>query len=652
MKGTIGCAVLALAGALYAQDAGTPFYQAIRSNDLAAVEGLIQKSGVDVRDRRGTTPLMYAGAVGSLDAMKLLVDAGADVNAKNTFDATALMWAAGHIEKVRLLLAKGADVKARSKLGRTPLMLAAFHDGGSEIVRLMIEKGADVSARDKDGISVIEAAATVNDAETVRLLLAKAADANSKDAAGLTPLIQAASNGNRNAEVVRLLLEHGADVNAVSVDVLDTAKNGPLALGYFTPLLFAAPFGNFETVELLVGAGANVNAKDVRGMTPLELALATDRPDPRIIRLLLAKGADPNIKTKSGETAWDWANKYRNPEMQEALGAPRKEQAAATARWLPARYRSVDVKSTVEKAVALIQRTNGNFLDTGGCISCHGQNITGLAVAAARAHGAKVDLARESEQAHMVASMRGARDQLFLQLSDPPEGTDGMEYSLLQIAVAGIPPGPAIDAVVFHVVAMQRKEGDWPNYGPIRPPLEDGSFDHTAMGIRMLDLYFMPGRKAEFEDRIARAAAWLENASPRTTADRAMQLLGIHWAKRTPPEQRVQELMALQRSDGGWGQTPDLPTDAYATGQALYALNEVGMAVTDGAWQRGAEYLRRTQAGDGSWHVKTRAAGFQPYFQSGFPYEHDQWISSAGTAWAAMALAAAIPTETHTASFR
>src|SRR2546430_17053091 len=75
-----------------AQATGTPFYQAIRNNDISALRDLIRTAGVDTRDTRGTTPLMYAAALGSQDAMKLLVEAGADVNAKNAFDATPLMW--------------------------------------------------------------------------------------------------------------------------------------------------------------------------------------------------------------------------------------------------------------------------------------------------------------------------------------------------------------------------------------------------------------------------------------------------------------------------------------------------------------------------------------------------------------------------------
>jgi ankyrin repeat protein len=644
-------ALLSSADAAHVQTTGTPFYQAIRNNDISVLRDLIRSSGVDTRDRRGTTPLMYAAAVGSLDAMKRLLEAGADVNAKNAFDATALMWAAGDIGKVRLLLAKGADVNARSKIGRTPLLIAALHDGASEIVRLMIEKGADVKARDESGLSVLEAAAFSNDAETARLLLAKGADPNAKDATGLTPLLAAAWNGDRNTEIVRLLLRHGANVNAVCVEAVDSVKNGPVAIGLLTPLLSAAPYGNYETVSLLVNAGANVNAKDVRGMTPLALTVSSDRPDPRIVRLFLSKGADPAIKSKNGETAADRADKYRNADILAALGARRKTAAAIPVSLLPVNDDAGNVKVAVEKGVAKLQKSAAKFLDAGGCVACHAQNLTGLAVQAARARGAKVDLSLEVEQAKMVASLAGGLEQKLLQLVDTGPGVEGIEYSILHMGAAGISPGPEVDAIVVDIAAGQRREGDWPNYGTVRPPLEDGSFAHTAMGIRSLQLYFIPGRKTEFDDRIARAAAWLRNANPRSTDDRVMQLLGIHWAGGKPPEERVKELIALERPDGGWGQTNNLPSDAYATGQALYALHEIGVPTGD-VWRRGIRFLLRTQLEDGSWHVKTRAAGFQPYFQSGFPHEHDQWISAAGTAWATMALASAIPKEVPTLSRR
>ena len=101
----------------------------------------------------------------------------------------------------------------------------------------------------------------------------------------------------------------------------------------------------------------------------------------------------------------------------------------------------------------------------------------------------------------------------------------------------------------------------------------------------------------------------------------------------------ARKLIAQQREDGGWPQNPNLPSDAYATGQTLFALRETGaVRPDDPAFERGIQFLLRTQHPDGSWHVVSRAPKFQPYFQSGFPYDHDQWISMAGTAWATSAL--------------
>ena len=143
-----------------------------------------------------------------------------------------------------------------------------------------------------------------------------------------------------------------------------------------------------------------------------------------------------------------------------------------------------------------------------------------------------------------------------------------------------------------------------------------------------------------------RARKWLTAAVPKYNEDRTFQLLGLKWAGAEPRviTRLAKELVREQGRDGGWSQNPFLSSDAYATGQTLYALHQAGaIEPSDKAYQRGVIYLLNTQQADGSWHVKSRALKFQPYFQSGFPYGHDQWISSAGTAWAASALALGLP---------
>jgi ankyrin repeat protein len=601
------------------------FYLPIRNDDLAAVRKLIHDAGPGVRDGRGNTPLMYAAALGSVVAVQMLVEAGADVNAANDFGATPLMWCAGDERKVRYLLGKGANVNARSKLGRTPLLIAATYDGSIGIVREMLAKGADVKAADEGGMTVLESAAGNNNIEVARLLIAKGAPVDTHDGLGVTPLIQGAWSGGPNGDMVRLMIEHGADVNAATGDVLDTAKNGPLRIGRLTALQVAAGIGNYEAVEALVKAGAKIDARDIRDTTALVFAVATDHADPRIVRLLVGRGA-------AREPAIPLAKRYGNPGVLAELSIPPEKPAAEPVR---------DARSpreAIEKALALSQPASKNFLGAGGCLSCHAQHFNGLAVAAAKTAGVRADYQLETTEAHATASLRGGIEQALYQIQDPPAGVDAQQLSLMQMAGSKLAPSLATDSLVHHIAGMQRKEGNWPNYGLQRPPLEDGPFSHTAMGIRALHLYMIPGRKAEFEERIAHAAAWLVHAKPITTEDRAMQILGIMWSGRKPSADLVKELSAQQHADGGWSQTPYLAGDAYATGEVLWALHEAGVPASNAAWRRGAEYLLKTQREDGSWHVTTRAFAFQPYFESGFPYGRDQWISQAGSAMAVIAL--------------
>jgi hypothetical protein len=98
--------------------------------------------------------------------------------------------------------------------------------------------------------------------------------------------------------------------------------------------------------------------------------------------------------------------------------------------------------------------------------------------------------------------------------------------------------------------------------------------------------------------------------------------------------------MARERTDGDWPQTPYPEPDAFGSAAALYSLRKSGfLRVGDPAYQRGARYLLDTQFPDGAWYVRSRAIKLQPYFQSAFLFNHDQWISDSATAYAVMALA-------------
>src|SRR5262249_19841047 len=97
-------------------------------------------------------------------------------------------------------------------------------------------------------------------------------------------------------------------------------------------------------------------------------------------------------------------------------------------------------------------------------------------------------------------------------------------------------------------------------------------------------------------------------------------------------------LVALQHADGGWAQMVSMASDAYASGQALYALHAANMSASDPVYRKGADYLLRTQLDDGTWFVRTRAFGIQPYFETALPHGRSQSISRVATSWAAGAL--------------
>src|SRR5437868_14474792 len=141
IKSLFSCAIpVLLALSAQGESTGMEIFQAIRNDRIDILKQFLSKEKIETRDRRGATLLMHSAAYGNLAEMKLLLDAGADVNARNAFDATALLWCARDAQKARLLIEHGADVNARSKQGRTPLMLASMRAGGSDIVTMMLAK--------------------------------------------------------------------------------------------------------------------------------------------------------------------------------------------------------------------------------------------------------------------------------------------------------------------------------------------------------------------------------------------------------------------------------------------------------------------------------------------------------------------------------
>ena len=125
-----------------------------------------------------------------------------------------------------------------------------------------------------------------------------------------------------------------------------------------------------------------------------------------------------------------------------------------------------------------------------------------------------------------------------------------------------------------------------------------------------------------------------------------MQLNGLADAGASASERApfVKALKSAQNQDGSWSQLPGVPADAYATGEALYALHLSGnVAINDPGYQKGVQWLLRNQLADGSWFAPTRAVPVQPHTFESFPNGWHQFVSEAGSCWATMALLFTLP---------
>jgi uncharacterized protein len=350
--------------ATVAENAGAQLVDAARTQNSQALRKLVsQKVDVNARAGDGSTALLWLAHWNDADSADLLLRQGADANIANDFGMTPLSQAClnASTQFVRLLLVAGAHPYTAIATGETPLMTCA-KTGNADAVKLLVEYGAvvnakepsqnqtalmwaaaerhpsvvsalieehaDMKAQTKAGFAAIHFAARVGDLESLKLLVASGVDINSQTGtdekgatSGYTPLLVATLRAQVDTAIY--LLDHGADPNVGAAG--------------FTPLHWAStswegyasnPVYGFEEamsgiqdrpaklrlVKALLAHGANVNARmtkrqpsfatgytDTVGATPLLLAASID--DVEMMRILLAAGADPKIKTATNASA-------------------------------------------------------------------------------------------------------------------------------------------------------------------------------------------------------------------------------------------------------------------------------------------------------------------------------------------------------------
>jgi uncharacterized protein len=360
----------------------------IRIQVLAALLLLVVVSAVGAARAESTLneQLIKAAAFADLESVKNLLDQGADANAKPRDGFTPLMAAAsgeywsvvtvmpGNYQKITLvpahgsglggrdkvatvLLENGADVNARDKDGRTALMFSAGIVQ-ADLVALLLKHGADVNAQEKDGRTALVRAVGNAGVDVVNLLLEKGARVNVKDRQGWTALMRAASFGryyipdlsplekkkkprtntvllniqqagqSRIAELVKLLKAHRAKVTLTIAAMLGDKEEVQryLQSGHdvnertvdgMTPLIGAASKGHMDVVSLLLDRGPEINARTMLGITPLVAASRTGEAS--LVALLLERGADANARDKLGDTALKVAKSFGHEEVVKVL---------------------------------------------------------------------------------------------------------------------------------------------------------------------------------------------------------------------------------------------------------------------------------------------------------------------------------------------
>ncbi|HVY32926.1 MAG TPA: ankyrin repeat domain-containing protein [Caulobacteraceae bacterium] len=308
----VACLVVGLlaAGAAVSADRDLRLIQAIKADDRPTVKRLAA-SGVDVNAPAGdgSTALHWSAQNGDAAVADLLIRKGAKVNATNDLGVTPL-WVAANTSNtaiVERLLAAHADPNIAPATGRTPLMLAARR-GDAPAVKALLAHGADPNARETaHGQTALMWAVAGRHPDAVRLLLSAHADVRARTRSwmqqvllccqlyggdketaatvamgGFTPILFAAQYGD--VETTRLLLAAGADANDAAAD-------------HSSAVVIAAHVGRSEVAAALLDAGADANAAG-SGYTALHIASA--RGDIALVRALLAHGADPNARVQRG----------------------------------------------------------------------------------------------------------------------------------------------------------------------------------------------------------------------------------------------------------------------------------------------------------------------------------------------------------------
>jgi len=313
----------------------------------------------------------------------------------------------------------------------------------------------------------------------------------------------------------------------------------------------------------------------------------------------------------------------------------------------PSLISEADIKNSASKSFLLLQQSSYVFTNNAkfNCAACHHNPLTSMVAEIAVEKGIP---AVDSFSAHRVNALvmtligicnPNLINQVVAVNFIPP-------YMLFGLAAEKYPADFNTDIAIDYIMSQVKPDGSFLTESG-RPPLETGEMHLTAMDIRCIQLYASPAKKEKVAAMVAITKQWIEKTNTDNQQELAFQLLGMQWCNSSKEIKTkvAKKLKAMQHEDGGWSQLPSMKSDAYATGQSLYALYESGMLKPeDPVYQKGLNYLLKTQDAEGAWIVATRSHPIQPFVNSQFPpYDENQFISATASNWATMALLNALP---------
>jgi len=251
---------------------------------------------INAQDSDGTTLIYLYSMLGDVNEVKKLIDAGADINILNRYyKVTPLHMAIDYNDDTvvdALLDCDKVSVNSFDKRGYSPLSIAIGR-GKGDLKHKLLQKGADPNYKNpENGNTALHTAIEKNDLYLMSELLLIGARGQIPNDMYVTPLMLAVRSGNR------LAILHIFQLSRPSIDI-----NQPHDNGHYTLLHYAATFRQLDICRTLISLGANVNAVDDSGFTPLLMAINPEPDCEKLVGLLLDNGADPNKADNQGNTA-------------------------------------------------------------------------------------------------------------------------------------------------------------------------------------------------------------------------------------------------------------------------------------------------------------------------------------------------------------